>query len=216
MIIDGGWWILWIFVRVPHRAVCCEVAPARDCGPDMFCISERGRNILELTQTFKSPMLFAKFRLHDAKSKADFADMVPFEAMLELTQRSWTYSQRKASRKLEAYKRGGQKIWYFNTTVCRHYLQVLLSSDSLFEQGLDEIAHFQPTAYYKTLLFMLAKDASQLKRVKPWQTLSFYTVLRQQVLRRRAPKHADAAHNVDLDIEVERGRIGLIGPKSGL
>ena len=180
----------------------CKVEVAGDCAdPDTFYITDKGRQGLELTQAYHNPKLFAQFRLHDLTT-GQVSDLSPFEAMLELTRRSWTYVKRKPSKKLDAYCPGGQKIWYYSSTVCRHYLQVLLNVDKLFAGGLNRVVHFQPSSYYKTLLFMLEHNSSKLNDVKPWQTLAFYTVLRQQARRRG---RARTANNVNPEMEEEGG-----------
>ena len=146
---------------------------------DTFCLSERGRNCLELDQTFGNPACFAKFRLHDPSiGKSDFGDLGPFEAMMELSRQGWTHEKRTGSQRVVPYKAGGKKCWYFNKTICKYYLKALLSSKKLMELGLQEIHHFQPTMYYRTLIYMM-KFPGQLNNVKPRQNRAFYVLMQQ-------------------------------------
>ena len=134
-----------------------------------------------VTQSYYDPKPLAKFRLHTGKhGTGDYSDHTAYEPMLELSSRGWFYQQRPGSKQLPSYKKGDQKVWYYCKHICRHYLQVLLLSESLFAAGLQEIFHFQATAYYKTLIFLL-QHPSHLNSVKPRQTLDFYKLLQQQV-----------------------------------
>lgn len=155
---------------------------------DMFWISPRGRECLELDQSYTNPSRFVSFRLHDTPTgKLDGSDLVPFEALLELARRGWTHERRMTSRKVDTYKPNGTKKWFFSKNVCKYYLKVLLSSDRLFEMGLKEIYHFQPATYYKTILFMM-KFPEKLNTVKPWQSRSFYILMQQQAIKPTAKR----------------------------
>lgn len=172
---------------------------------DTFCLSERGRNCLELDQTFGNPACFAKFRLHDPSiGKSDFGDLGPFEAMMELSRQGWTHEKRTGSQRVVPYKAGGKKCWYFNKTICKYYLKALLSSKKLMELGLQEIHHFPPTMYYRTLIYMM-KFPGQLNNVKPRQNRAFY-VLMQQNSKKRNAKSGGTKSAADGDMEDERGQ----------
>ena len=146
----------------------------------MFTIVPSGRGLLLVTQECVSPAPFAEFRLHPSdNTKSDFAEFLPFEAMLELKKRGWYYTQRTPSRKLSTYTPGSEKHWFFHKTICGYYLRVLLLSEKLFSLGLREVCHFQASTYYKTLLSMM-KHPNRLNDVKPWQSHAFYKVLQQQ------------------------------------
>ena len=148
---------------------------------DTFSITTSGRKTLTVTQSFCDPQPLAKFRLHAGEhGKGDYSDHTAYESMLELSSRGWVYQQRPGSKQLPSYKKGGHKVWYYCKHICRQYLQVLLLSESLFAAGLQEICHFQATAYYRTLIFLL-QHPSHLNSVKPRQTLNFYKLLQQQV-----------------------------------
>lgn len=144
---------------------------------DTFTITNAGRDLLRVTQAYSGACLLVQFRLHANVSAYD--DFVPFESMLELTKQGWTFVQQAGSRRLPSYKRGEQKVWYFNSKICGQYLKVLLLSEKLFSLGLREIFHYQATQYYKSLL-LLMKFPAQLNTVKPWQTHAFYKVLQQK------------------------------------
>lgn len=152
-----------------------EQSPA---GPDYFCIGQLGQTLLGVTQSFSSPDHLASFRLHQS-DKMDCNELVPFEAMLELSKQGWVHVQRKCSKKIASYKQGESKIWYFNKTVCKYYVRSLLSADRLFRLGAKEIHHFQSTAYYKSLLMM--KQPEHFEMISPWQPLAFYQLLQQRL-----------------------------------
>ena len=161
--------------------------------------------MLIVNLVYTTPRQFARFRLHDS---SDSGDMVPFESMLALAHRGWTYERKTPSRKLAPYKQGTQKTWYFNKTVCKYYLRVLLNSGRLFELGLKDIYHFQPSAYYRTLLFMM-KYPEQLNTVSPWQNRAFYVLKQQHAPRARARQSEESepkpVKKMVLEIEDEGG-----------
>ena len=118
-----------------------------------------------MTQSFCDPQPLAKFRLHAGEhGKGDYSDHTAYESMLELSSRGWVYQQRPGSKQLPSYKKGGHKVWYYCKHICRQYLQVLLLSESLFAAGLQEICHFQATAYYRTLIFFAATPIASEQR----------------------------------------------------
>lgn len=169
----------------------------------MFIITDVGRQLVHVMQSYIEPCLLVQFRLHGSGSLTDFGEFVPFESMLELTRQGWTYVQQAGSRRLPSYKQGGPKIWYFHKRICGQYLRVLLSSEKLFSLGLQEIFHYQATQYYKSLLMMM-KYPSQLNAVKPWQTHSYYKVLQQQCQKRgSAIKNAPTSNSTAFDMETD-------------
>ena len=99
-----------------------------------------------------------------------------------------------------AFADAGGKVWYYHKVVYHVYAMALLALQKLFQLGLREMFHHQPSMYYKALLHMLENgDADRVNSVRPWQPHAYYAVLiqRQDVGRPRA----------NLDIEVEqRGR----------
>lgn len=181
------------------RVLSTEVVPDE---LDKFSLSELGRSSLELDQTYSNPMKFVQFRLHDPSTgKVSDSDLIPFEAMLELARRGWSHERRNHSRKMDPYKPGGAKKWYYSKTICKYYLAALLRADKLFELGLTELFHYQPAAYYRTLMFMM-KFPNRLNHVRPWQNRAYY-VLQQQHATRQA--HGNNS-TPNWDMEAERGQ----------
>ena len=45
-----------------------------------------------------------------------------------------------------AYRRGGEKVWYSQVTICDDYLRCLLDAERLFSQGVIEIPHYRRKA----------------------------------------------------------------------
>ena len=100
---------------------------------DMFWISPRGRECLELDQSYTNPSRFVSFRLHDTPTgKLDGSDLVPFEALLELARRGWTHERRMTSRKVDTYKPNGTKKWFFQ----QECMQILLEGPAQFRPTL--------------------------------------------------------------------------------
>ena len=153
------------------------------------------------------------FKLHKemgTNTTGDFSDYVQFECMLELAGQGWSYTERPGSKRLPSYKPGCPKLWFFNKTISRHYLQVLLLSDKLFGLGLKEIFHFQASAYYKTLLHLM-KFPVRLNDVRAWQPLEFYKVLQQQAHTRPAQRIRACDGDMEVDREgTPRGGYGLV------
>ena len=173
---------------------------------DTFQITTCGRDTLGLDQSYDKSHAFVTFRLNDAsKGKTDGSDLVPFEGMLELARRGWVYHRVKGSRKIKSLLPDGEKTWYFNKTVCKYYLRVLLISGKLFSLGLKEIFHFQPAAYYKTLLLLSRVNATMLNTVRPWQTRSYYVLLQQQAGSKVQPRSRDQSE-FEFEVEKSQGR----------
>lgn len=169
---------------------------------DMFSITERGRESLGVSQFFCNSQPLMGFRLHKPGPRgdtSDFSDYVPFEAMLELSHQGWSYQQRPSSRRIPSYTSGGQKCWFYSKVVCQHYLRVLLQSEKMFSLGLREIFHFQPSSYYKTLLYLI-KYPDKLNNVRPWQPFDFYKLVRQQATKCRS-ESAVEGHGFELEAE---------------
>ena len=166
----------------------------------MFTITAKGRERLAVVQSYCNPKPLTHFRLHKelGSDMGDFSGFVQFESMLELTERGWNFSERSGSKRLPSYKPGNEKLWFFNKTISRHYLQTLLLSDVLFQLGLKEIFHFQASAYYKTLLHLM-KFPHRLNDVQAWQPLEFYKVLQQQAHRR--PAQQIRAREGDMEVD---------------
>lgn len=152
---------------------------------DTFRLTVRGRDSLDLHQRFYDPTKFVQFRLHDgARDGVDINDMVPFEAMLELTQRGWSYEVCTSSRKIEPYQPDAPKKWYYHKRICKYYLRALLKSEELFRLKLRRLYHFQPAGYYKALIALM-KCPSRLESVKPWQTRAYYVLIQNQAKQSR-------------------------------
>lgn len=177
---------------------------------DTFILTLRGRDSLVVDQHYRDPARLIHFRLHNVSSKSDCFDLVPFEAMLELARRGWTYEHRKMSRKLQPVLPDGSvpKVWFYHSNVCKYYLRALLNADKLFSLGLKEIHHFQPSTYYKTLLLMM-QHPERLNDVKPWQNRAFYVLLQQQTRKCKSEdKKVDADATMKLEIEHTGVRTG--------
>ena len=148
---------------------------------DTFCITGRGAGVVVPTRSYHACVALVTFRLHGAP--VVFEELVFYEAMLELTAQGWTFSRQNPSKKVEPYKPGGAKVWYFVDKVNGtgvHYLHTLLYASILFQHGLKGVFHFQPSSYYKTLLHMMKHSPSQVDSVLPNQTHSYYKILRNQ------------------------------------
>ena len=159
----------------------------------MFSITSSGRAILTVTQSYCGPTSLSMFRLHQVGTQSrEYSEYTAFESMLELADRGWYYCCRPGSKKIAAYKPGEEKVWFYHRKICRHYLHVLLLSETLFSAGLREICHFQASSYYKTLIFMLQHCPTQLNSVKPRQTLDFYKLLQQQQVSKKHAKNMRA------------------------
>ena len=161
-----------------------------DGKPDTFSITSRGRLALQVTQSLTSPSLLVRFRLHKAERNNDFSEFCQFEAMLELARRGWTYEQRSASKKIPGYTKNSVKKWFWNKQICKHYVRALLSVDQLFALGLQELVHFQASAYYKTLLIMLKKKSTKMADLLPRQPLSYYKLFQKRLNPGRHPRAA--------------------------
>lgn len=175
----------------------------------MFCITRLGMGCLETTQTFNTPCLLLQYRLHKLSTSRKIADMVTqlvtlsaFELMQELGHQGWTSEMKQPSKKIESYKAGANKLWYFANSISIPYLQCLLLSQSLFDSGLRELHHFQPVQYYKTLIYFLQHVPERLNDVIPNQALPFYKLLRQRKGR----------VDTQLELDEERGKAGGYGP----
>ena len=170
---------------------------------DMFCVTDKGAGALTLTQSFHSPVVLMKFRLHKSL-RPNYNEFVFFEAMLELSHQGWAHQVPKGVKGLVPYKPRGLKVWYLGTQLSVHYLRGLLHAGQLFEKGLTEIYHCQLSAYYKTLLVFLKESPHRLQQVKPNQPLAFYKVLRAQNKKGHVPGRTDA-WTTETDIEEEAG-----------
>ena len=147
---------------------------------DLFCITHQGLRCLKPTQTYSGPVLLTKFRLHKCTPTSDFSELVPFEAMLELTLRGWSYEVQQPSQNLPVCKHDSRKVWFFDKSPSLPYLRTLLLSPALFDLGLQQLHHLQPVAYYKTILALMKSAPSRLNEVLPNQPLPFYQVLQQR------------------------------------
>ena len=159
----------------------CNDAAAADAEAelDFFNITVVGKSLVEVTQCYSCRGRLVAFRLHSGISEANFSHWVPFEMMLELVKQGWSYEQRKrGSQRLDPYKSGNARVFYIsNQSASPHYLQVLLQAH-LFEKAQAEVHHFQPSQYYRTLLFFRHKP-EVLRQILPRQTHSYYTLLRK-------------------------------------
>ena len=151
----------------------------------MFSITEQGRAALVVTQRFDRAKLLMKFRLPGRKSvtsKEELSRLTAFELTLELAAAGWTPSEHGRSKKLDAYKEGTPKCWYYSDkhdqTLMKSYLMTLLRSPALFSSGLKEVHHFQIRAYYEAIL-----SSPQPGKVLANQPAAYYTVLLQNEAR---------------------------------
>lgn len=137
---------------------------------------------MRVERTFLDSRAFSKFRLHGSGATVNFSEFTVFELMLELTDIGWTYLRKNSSRKQEPYQPGASKDWFFDKSINKHYLQVLLKSEELFKAGLKVIHHFQPVGYYNTLLVLLQLNgnANLLNALQPSQPLSYYKLWMQK------------------------------------
>ncbi|OLP74421.1 hypothetical protein AK812_SmicGene46043 [Symbiodinium microadriaticum] len=126
-----------------------------------------------------------KFRLPGRKSvtsKEELSMLTAFELTLELAAAGWTPSEHGRSKKLDAYKEGTPKCWYYSDkhdqTLMKSYLMTLLRSPALFSSGLKEVHHFQIRAYYEAIL-----SSPQPGKVLANQPAAYYTVLLQNEAR---------------------------------
>jgi hypothetical protein len=140
-------------------------------------------------------------------ANATFNEFSTFEIFLELCHRGWSYEQRKSSRKNDPiYTPGGQKLWLYNRSISRHYLQVLLQSNLLFAAGLEAIYHHQPSSYYKALL-NVKRDKRSLTSVKPRQPLSFYKLLQQKEKHGKNNRKGQADQPARMDLDTDEVEI---------
>lgn len=145
---------------------------------DTFSITARGMECLHPTQTFHRQVLLVNCRLHSVSS--DVSELAAFEAIQELSRQGWTYQQVKSNlRTIEPCTANGTKVWYFSGSLPIHYLRALLSLRKLFDLGLKELHHCQPSAYYKTILLFM-KSPARLNQVRAWQSLPYYKLLQQR------------------------------------
>lgn len=143
------------------------------------------------------------FRLHPKPT--DFGALVFFEAMLELACQGWSHVPRKSSKNTFPYKMGEAKIWYFGDNSGVHYLHTLLLAENLFKLGLESIFHGQPSAYYKTLVFMMKNHPSRLNEVLPNQPLAYYKLLRKSERKGGPPLSSFGTGTRTMLVEVEEG-----------
>ena len=175
-----------------------------DGHDDTFCITEKGVGALDITRSFHNKIDLVKFRLHES-NHSNPNELVFFEAMLELHRLGWEQRVSTNVKKLDPYKIGGSKIWYFGGNPSVHYLRGLLQADSMFQKGLVSFFHAQPTSYYKTLITFLKDFPDRLNEVKPNQPHAFYKVLRQNAKKKRHQPGTDARPSSTADIDEDRG-----------
>ena len=161
---------------------------------DTFFLTQRGLDILGVNRSYTPSGLLAKFRLHSSPKTSEYGDLVFFEAMLELSVQGWAFSFEKPSKKIESMKPSStSKTWYFSgTRTYVQYLHALLFSRTLFELGLPELFHFQPSSYYKTLLYLMKHFPARLGQIKPNQPYAFYKILRERDTRSSTVQSSDS------------------------
>ena len=158
---------------------------------DVFNITEVGLTAFEVATSYSQPTPLAQFRL-DATPKpnrGNLRHLSEFELILELSCQGFSFEYQKNIRKLEPYRAGGERKWFYHTATLKgginyKYLSVLAVADDLFTDGLRMIHHGQPVSYYDTLLKM---DSSRLNEVLPSKSKAFYRELLQQQSSRTAP-----------------------------
>lgn len=94
--------------------------------------------------------------------------------MLTLTDMGWHYVRKVASKKQPPYGPESNKQWFYDKTIMKPYLQVLVKADEFFQAGLQWIHHYQPSGYYRALLVLLQKDVNLLNKLKPGQPFTYY------------------------------------------
>lgn len=141
--------------------------------------------------------------------------MTCLELVAKLTNDGWVdvCTSSTTVKKIPPYKLGGAKQWFRKprASIQKIYLEALLCSKELLEKGqVESLYHFQPKAYYHTLL--VTRGA---KPILPNQTLPYYKAMlcdlgAKQKRNNRKLKTEPACHP-EHDID-EVGLTGGMGP----
>ena len=156
---------------------------------------------MSVTQTYAEPQKLSQFKVNPETKASRSGKLSEFELILELNVAGWSYQFKKVSRKLEPYRRGGEKIWYYHTATMKgginhKYLTVLALADQLFNEGLTAIYHCQPVSYYEALLKV---NSAALCEILPWQTKGYYANAISQQSGQHVKKARKAVRTVEDD-----------------
>ena len=146
---------------------------------DTFNITPSGSDNLKITYTASKRSKLSQYVIENVETTvgSDFA------LILQLSKQGWEFRFQPPSKKVEPYKDGSEKVWFFHQQnrkggINNKYLTALIQSESLFKRGLCELYHYQLKVYYAALLTVTDSDLAQ---ILPWQPRSYYQLFLQKM-----------------------------------